>query len=92
MLPRAVGHAVRRPVRIRMEEYTGYFLAARQAWQSPVPGDREERGVLFSNLTPREKRGLMRRLPKKAKYIRACLRDFWKLKLRPAQEGLGRDR
>ena len=49
-------------------------------------GEREPegRGILFSNIGVAQKRALLKRIPKKAKYIRTCLNDFWKLKLKPA--------
>jgi hypothetical protein len=46
----------------------------------------EGRMILYTNLTGTMKGKLLHRLPKKAKYIRACLRDFWNLKLTPAEE------
>ena len=44
------------------------------------------RGVVIGRLTDYEKSKLLRSLPKKAKYLRECLREFWKLNLVPATE------
>ena len=44
----------------------------------------EGRAILFCKLSPYEKTKLLKRLPKKALYIRSCLIDFWKLDLKPA--------
>ena len=46
----------------------------------------EGRMILYAKLTANMKTKLLHRLPKKAKYIRACLTDFWDLKLEPAEE------
>jgi len=46
----------------------------------------EGRVIVFSNLSVSAKRAMLQRLPKKAKYMRECLKSFWKLKLQPIYE------
>ena len=44
----------------------------------------EGRAVLFAKLPKQEQRKLIYRLPKTAKHLRGCLKDFWDLGLKPA--------
>ena len=43
----------------------------------------EGRSIILQNLSTREKANMISKLPKKATYIKACFRQFWKLKLVP---------
>jgi hypothetical protein len=43
----------------------------------------EGRSIILQNLSTREKTNMISKLPKKATYIKACFRQFWKLKLAP---------
>ena len=46
----------------------------------------EGRAILIHKLSTREKNGILKRFPKKAYYARACLTEFWKLKIKPEKE------
>ena len=44
----------------------------------------EGRSILASALTQSDRAKLLMGIPKKAKYLRQCIKDFWKIKLQPA--------
>ena len=46
----------------------------------------EKDSMIYANLSQTQKLKLLHKLPKKAKYIRQALQDFWKLKLVPADD------
>ena len=50
----------------------------------------EGRGSLLMNLSARQKTAIIASIPKGAEYMRTCLREFWKLRIRPVgMEGVG---
>jgi hypothetical protein len=49
----------------------------------------EGRAIILQNLSTREKAAMISRIPKKAEYLRQCLRDFWKLQLTPLDPKCG---
>ena len=49
----------------------------------------EGRGIFFCRMTPADKLRLMRGIPKKATYIKECIRAFWSLKLKQDLEDMG---
>ena len=67
---------------------------SKAAWKDVLDDKRPKRGklthpeksmLLYCKLPNSEKKKLLYRLPKKAKYIRGALKDFWDLKLEPAK-------
>jgi hypothetical protein len=60
-----------------------YFILRDARGKKKYP---EGRMVIASKLSAYEKRAMLKRLPQKAKYIRECLKEFWKLKLTPVWE------
>ena len=43
----------------------------------------EGRGIVMQKLSVREKARILANFPKKCEYFKACLREFWKLKIEP---------
>ena len=41
----------------------------------------EGRGIVMQKLSVREKARILANFPKKCEYFKACLREFWKLKI-----------
>ena len=42
-----------------------------------------DRGAVISNLTQGERARMMKRIPQRSRYVRACLKEFWQLNLQP---------
>ena len=50
----------------------------------------EGRGILLMNLSTRQKTAILASIPKGAEYMKACIREFWKLRIRPVGlDGVG---
>ena len=47
----------------------------------------EGRGILLMNLSDAQKTAIITSIPKGAEYMRACIREFWKLRIRPHRDG-----
>ena len=74
---------VANPARAPWKTILDFFLFKDKKGNDTHP---EGRAILFCKLTSHEKLKLLHRLPKKATYIRQCLKDFWSFKLTPAKE------
>jgi len=73
-----------KPGEASWKQVMDYFLLRDARGKVKFP---EHRWILACKLTAGERGKMLKRLPKKATYVRTCLKEYWKLGLTPVWDG-----